>query len=85
MPRVISRYSSGRDEPHRPPASWRAAFYPEGYHLLTRDRGAATILRDIVTWALDHDAPLPSGAEWPAHQKPLRLAGVPSQDPVIDD
>ncbi|MGH8569968.1 MAG: hypothetical protein ACREXU_18670, partial [Gammaproteobacteria bacterium] len=62
----------------RPPARWRAAFYPQGYHMLTRDLGAAVVLRDIVTWLSDHQAALPSGSEWwEAPREPLRLAGPP--------
>ncbi|MGH8628844.1 MAG: serine aminopeptidase domain-containing protein, partial [Gammaproteobacteria bacterium] len=64
--------------PRRPQASWRAAFYPEGYHMLTRDLGAAVVLRDIITWLFDHRAALPSGSEWrDGPREPLRLAGPP--------
>lgn len=68
----------GHDElvPSRATASmWRAlrrighggrpvlAFYPDGYHLLLRDKDRATPIDDILAW-IDHpDAPLPSGAE----------------------
>ncbi len=62
--------------PRRPPARWRAAFYPKGYHMLTRDLGAAVVLRDIVNWVFDHQAALPSGSEWwDGRREPLRLAG----------
>ncbi|MBA2594371.1 MAG: lysophospholipase [Pseudomonadota bacterium] len=61
--------------PRRPQARWRAAFYPQGYHMLTRDLEAAVVLRDIVTWLFDHQAALPSGSEWrPGSPGPL-LAG----------
>lgn len=64
--------------PRSPPARWRAAFYPQGYHMLTRDLGAAVVLRDIATWLLDQQAALPSGSEWrPGPSVPLRLAGPP--------
>ena len=49
--------------PRRPQARWRAAFYPQGYHMLTRDLGAEVVLRDIVTWVFDHQAVLPSGSD----------------------
>jgi alpha-beta hydrolase superfamily lysophospholipase len=58
-----------------PPARrWRAAYYPQGYHMLTRDLGAERVLRDIVTWLFDHEAALPSGSEWRPRER-LRLAG----------
>jgi acylglycerol lipase len=64
--------------PRRPQARWRAALYPQGYHMLTRDLGAEVVLRDIVTWLFDHQAALPSGSEWrDGPREPLRLAGPP--------
>ncbi len=70
--------------PRRPPARWRAAYYPQGYHMLTRDFGARAVLGDIVTWVSDHRAPLPSGSEWPSrYSRPVRLAGSQSQARVI--
>ena len=51
-------------------AMWRAlppeplrAFYPNGYHLLLRDKSRTTPIGDILAWIRDPDAPLPSGAE----------------------
>jgi alpha-beta hydrolase superfamily lysophospholipase len=51
-------------------ATWRAlppgpelAFYPNGYHLLLRDKDRATPIGDILAWIRDPNAPLPSGAE----------------------
>jgi acylglycerol lipase len=62
----------GHDElvPPRATASmWRAlpsgpvrAFYPNGYHLLLRDKDRAEPIRDILAWIRSPDAPLPSGA-----------------------
>ncbi len=46
-----------------PPGGAREAFYPRAYHLLLRDKGRATALGDIVAWARDPTAPLPSGAD----------------------
>jgi acylglycerol lipase len=74
----------GKDELIPPDAMarvWRAlppgpvrAFYPDGYHLLLRDLGRGVPLGDIISWLLDPEAPLPSGAEaaaaaWLAQQK----------------
>jgi len=63
-------------------ATWRAlpagpvrAFYPDGYHLLLRDKDRAAPIGDILAWIHDPQAPLPSGAEqaaqaWLAERKP---------------
>ncbi len=42
-------------------APWRAAFYPNGYHMLTRYSGSADVLGDIRRFIADPDAILPSG------------------------
>ncbi|HMM47568.1 MAG TPA: alpha/beta hydrolase [Thiobacillaceae bacterium] len=39
----------------------RFVLYPAGYHMLTRDLGAAEVLADIAAWLADADAHLPSG------------------------
>jgi acylglycerol lipase len=39
------------------------AFYPDGYHLLQRDRAGAIVTRDVVNWLRDPGLPLPSGAD----------------------
>jgi acylglycerol lipase len=51
-------------------ATWRAlpsgpvrAFYPNGYHLLLRDKDRAKPIDDILAWIRHPDAPLPSAAE----------------------
>ncbi|HBK07555.1 MAG TPA: alpha/beta hydrolase [Acetobacteraceae bacterium] len=44
-----------------PPGPMRA-FYPNGYHLLLRDKGREAPIRDILAWIRDPAAPLPSGA-----------------------
>jgi alpha-beta hydrolase superfamily lysophospholipase len=74
----------GKDELIPPDAMarvWRAlpagpvrAFYPGGYHLLMRDLERGAPIGDIVSWLMDPEAPLPSGAEaaaaaWLARQK----------------
>jgi dienelactone hydrolase len=62
-------------------ATWRAlpagpvrAFYPDGYHLMLRDKERAVPIGDILAWVRDPEAPLPSGAEraavtWLAQQE----------------
>ena len=62
-----------RDEiiPRRPTAAMaaqlhegtRTVVYPEGYHMVLRDLGAATAWADALAWIADAKAPLPSGAE----------------------
>jgi alpha-beta hydrolase superfamily lysophospholipase len=51
-------------------ATWRAmpagpvrAFYPNGYHLLLRDKDRAEPTDDILAWVRHPDAPLTSGAD----------------------
>jgi acylglycerol lipase len=51
-------------------ATWEAlppgpvrAFYPNGYHLMLRDKDRATPIGDILAWIRNPEAPLPSGAE----------------------
>lgn len=63
----------GHDElipPRATAATWRAlqpdidrAFYPDGYHLMLRDKERVTPIDDILAWIRDPKAPLPSGAE----------------------
>lgn len=40
----------------------RTAYYPNGYHLLTRDLQGAAVWRDVASYIRDPEAPLPSGA-----------------------
>ena len=40
---------------------WRVAFYPDGYHMLTRYSGSAAVLADIQAFIGDADVVLPSG------------------------
>jgi alpha-beta hydrolase superfamily lysophospholipase len=47
----------------KPPAPVRVAVYPEGYHLLLRDRDAATVIGDVAAWIEAPGSPLPSGAD----------------------
>lgn len=47
----------------------RVALYPEGWHMLFRDRQGAVVWQDVLEWILNPDRPLPSGAE--AMRRPL--------------
>lgn len=47
----------------RLPATARRGFYPNGYHLLLRDRDRALVAADILAWLRDPGAWLPSGAD----------------------
>ena len=58
------RFACGLNGAHR------AAAYPEGYHLLLRDLQAEVVWRDVLSWTMAPNAPLPSGSE--------RAPGAPS-------
>ncbi len=45
------------------PTTVRRGFYPNGYHLLLRDRDRALVLADILAWLDNPDRWLPSGAD----------------------
>jgi alpha-beta hydrolase superfamily lysophospholipase len=47
---------------HDLPPGPEKAFYPNGYHLLLRDKDRALPIGDILSWIKDPQAPLPSGA-----------------------
>lgn len=61
--------------PHSDP--WQAAFYPSGWHLLTRDLDGERVLADLAAWFESPGAGLPSGADTgqPVEQV-CALAGV---------
>lgn len=44
-----------------PSDAWQFALYPEGWHLLLRDRGAAAPLADLAAWLAQPGSELPSG------------------------
>lgn len=44
-------------------SSARAAVYPAGYHMLTRDLGADVVLKDLAGWLRNPLAALPSGVD----------------------
>jgi acylglycerol lipase len=41
----------------------RVAFYPNGWHMLMRDLHGADVSGDVVSWVIDVQGPLPSGAD----------------------
>jgi alpha-beta hydrolase superfamily lysophospholipase len=47
----------------RPNGGWRLAFYPDGWHFLTRDRNARTVHGDLAAWFTRPGMGLPSGAD----------------------
>lgn len=44
-------------------APHRFAYYPEGHHLLLRDKNRAVVAADIAAWLVQPNAPLPSNAD----------------------
>lgn len=44
-------------------ADWRLGYYPEGYHMLTRQLAAGPVIDDIAAWLLSPTADLPSDGE----------------------
>lgn len=63
----------------RPPAEWRVAFYPMGYHMLLRDLEAELVLTDIAAWIKDRRADLPSGNEVLTGDDSKRRAALQAQ------
>jgi len=73
LPTLILYGEKDQIIPKRPTCRWlaerpesaphRLAIYPEGWHMLTRDLQAATVLTDLAAWLTDPGATLPSGAE----------------------
>lgn len=49
--------------PYQGRATRKIAWYPQGYHMLLRDREGPLVWRDIESWIADAKAPLPSGAD----------------------
>lgn len=73
LPTLILYGARDQIIPRRPTCRWlaarphaeqhRLAVYAEGWHMLTRDLQANTVLADIAAWLADPAAPLPSQAE----------------------
>ncbi|MGH7088589.1 MAG: alpha/beta fold hydrolase [Stellaceae bacterium] len=61
---ALPRDASGRQ---------RVAYYPHGYHLLTRDLEGPMVVHDVLAWIENQHAPLPSGADTDAR---ARLFGI---------
>ncbi|MFK5950734.1 MAG: alpha/beta hydrolase [Methylococcales bacterium] len=49
--------------PDRSASDWRLVFYPNGYHMLSRDLQGEVVIRDMVAWIHNQRAWLPSGQE----------------------
>ncbi|MBU6371339.1 MAG: alpha/beta hydrolase [Alphaproteobacteria bacterium] len=53
------------------PPGARTAYYPNGYHMLLRDRSAPVVWDDVLAFVRDPAGPLPSGVgPWPPQDKP---------------
>ncbi len=59
---VVPSNAMGKAWSNLPPAT-RRAVYPNGYHLLLRDRGRTAVIGDVIAWIDAPDALLPSGAD----------------------
>ena len=73
--------------PQRPPGAWRFMLYPNGYHMLLRDRDGPLVMADVVRWIDDRTAPLPSGDERlvaGAEPVPADIVGLPTCRTVAD-
>ncbi|HEV2549679.1 MAG TPA: alpha/beta hydrolase [Stellaceae bacterium] len=62
--------------PARARARERVALYPQGYHMLLRDLGAAAPIGDIAAWIGASAAALSSGADAEARRRPCRRNGA---------
>ena len=58
---LVPRASAVKAARALPPTA-RTAIYPQGYHLLLRDRQAETVYKDVVGFIRAPEAPFPSGA-----------------------
>ncbi|MFC0407392.1 alpha/beta fold hydrolase [Roseomonas elaeocarpi] len=54
---------AGGETPEGTQGTLRLAVYPDGWHLLLRDRNREVVARDVLSFLQDPQAPLPSGAE----------------------
>jgi len=59
----------------------RTAFYPNGWHIVLRDKDAATVLKDVAAFMTNPKAPLPSGADQDAlsRLKAVATKSVPTK------
>ncbi len=56
--------------------SWRLIYYPNGYHMLSRDLQGEVVMLDMVTWMYDQSALFPSGQEVDEDESGLSLPGI---------
>ena len=68
IPKRPLRAMMGREPTGNAPP-WRLAYYQEGFHMLTRDLGAAIVWRDIYDWMEDREAPFLSRADEAARER----------------
>lgn len=62
--RIISARPVRRFLRRLPPGeAGRVAYYPQGHHMLLRDKGREMVAADVLAWMADPAAPLPSGAD----------------------
>jgi len=57
-------------------SKWRLMFYPNGYHMLSRDLQSEVVILDMVTWIHEQSASLPSGMEMVKNNSNLILPDV---------
>jgi alpha-beta hydrolase superfamily lysophospholipase len=58
---IIPAEAIARFLPRLPAERTVVAFYPDGYHMLLRDRGRAAPIADVAHWVTGGGNPLPSG------------------------
>ncbi len=73
---VVPDQAAARAWSHMPPDA-RFGLYPDGYHLLLRDRNRAAPIGDVIAWLRDPGAWLPSGADLAAAAWRSAHAGAP--------
>jgi acylglycerol lipase len=59
----------------------KTALYPEGWHIVLRDKDAETVLKDVVAFLNDPAQPLPSGADQNALERLKVVAKQKRQRP----
>ncbi len=57
-------------------AEWRLMFYPNGYHMLSRDLQGEVVILDMVAWMRDQTVLLPSGMEVVQNESSVTLPDV---------
>jgi acylglycerol lipase len=67
----------------RMPGAVRRALYPNGYHLLTRDRDRAEVTGDVLAWMTAPNGWLPSGADASATSWLAAPSGGAGAEPAL--